>query len=329
MAVSPFVLLRATFYRFAEQWDQLAGEARDAPSVIAVGDLHIENFGTWRDSEGRLVWGVNDFDETCHAPFTLDLVRLATSAIIAIDSSQLQLSPESACNAILAGYKEAIKVAGRAFVLAEDHAWLRDIAIASLKQPSEYWLHLNSLPKLKVELPDSAFECLERIMPERGMKYYFVHRVAGEGSLGRPRYTGLAEWRGGYVARDVKAMLPSAWQWARNHKGPYEILYAVAVGRAVRSQDPLVHSTGQWIGRRIAPDCSRIELVDLNLDKEATKLLASMGWETANIHLGTPGATSEIRKFLKDTKSTWLLDAANRYVAAIKADWEVWKQHVA
>ena len=30
---------------------------------LSVGDLHVENFGTWRDSEGRLIWGINDFDE--------------------------------------------------------------------------------------------------------------------------------------------------------------------------------------------------------------------------------------------------------------------------
>ena len=33
------------------------------PAVLAVGDLHTENFGTWRDAEGRLIWGINDFDE--------------------------------------------------------------------------------------------------------------------------------------------------------------------------------------------------------------------------------------------------------------------------
>ena len=56
----------------------------DAPSVLAVGDIHIENFGTWRDEEGRLVWGVNDFDEAAEMPYVLDLVRLATSAALAL-----------------------------------------------------------------------------------------------------------------------------------------------------------------------------------------------------------------------------------------------------
>ena len=40
----------------------------DAPKVLAVGDIHIENYGSWRDAEGRVVWGVNDFDEAAKCP---------------------------------------------------------------------------------------------------------------------------------------------------------------------------------------------------------------------------------------------------------------------
>jgi hypothetical protein len=40
-----------------------APENAGAPVVTGVGDLHVENFGTWRDADARLVWGVNDFDE--------------------------------------------------------------------------------------------------------------------------------------------------------------------------------------------------------------------------------------------------------------------------
>ena len=59
--VLPF--FRATFYWWARQMPKECQELVNAPSVLAVGDLHIENFGTWRDAEGRLAWGINDFDE--------------------------------------------------------------------------------------------------------------------------------------------------------------------------------------------------------------------------------------------------------------------------
>src|SRR5712664_3439791 len=62
MDLGAFEFLRATFYRWMQRWPEIAEELDGAPRVLAVGDLHIENFGTWRDSEGRLVWGINDFD---------------------------------------------------------------------------------------------------------------------------------------------------------------------------------------------------------------------------------------------------------------------------
>src|SRR3954447_17341119 len=83
MRKNAFVFLRATYYRWAGKIEAWCPELRDAPAVPAIGDTHTENFGTWRDSEGRLVWGVNDFDEAASMPYPLDLVRLATSAILA------------------------------------------------------------------------------------------------------------------------------------------------------------------------------------------------------------------------------------------------------
>src|ERR1043166_10256355 len=65
MADGAFPFLRATFYRWVEQWQvvcpHLAKQVGDV--LLAVGDLHVENFGTWLDSRERQGWGMNDFDE--------------------------------------------------------------------------------------------------------------------------------------------------------------------------------------------------------------------------------------------------------------------------
>jgi uncharacterized protein (DUF2252 family) len=79
MKKSAFIFLRATYFRWARKIGKWCPELMDAPQVLSVGDLHAENFGTWRDEDGRLVWGVNDFDEAAMMPYVLDLVRLATS----------------------------------------------------------------------------------------------------------------------------------------------------------------------------------------------------------------------------------------------------------
>src|ERR1700731_1454599 len=56
MAQAPFPFFRATFYRWLQHWHEACDDLAKAPLVLGVGDLHIENFGTWRDEEGRLIW---------------------------------------------------------------------------------------------------------------------------------------------------------------------------------------------------------------------------------------------------------------------------------
>src|SRR2546426_2026950 len=112
MSAGIFPFLRATFYRWAARWWALVGDVAAAPVVLAVGDLHVENFGTWRDADGRLCWGVNDFDEVDHLPYTLDLVRLAASVRFARASGDLAIKMGQACQAILAGYRNSLAAGG-------------------------------------------------------------------------------------------------------------------------------------------------------------------------------------------------------------------------
>ncbi|MCR6630597.1 MAG: DUF2252 domain-containing protein [Magnetospirillum sp.] len=94
LAADSFSFLRGTFYWWLVRWDELVPEpVRQAPAILSVGDLHLENFGTWRDGEGRLVWGINDFDEAHTFPVTLDLVRLAASILLAIGEDYLEPGP--------------------------------------------------------------------------------------------------------------------------------------------------------------------------------------------------------------------------------------------
>ena len=69
MRESAFAFLRATYWRWAETILAVCPDLADAPATLAVGDIHLENFGTWRDQEGRLIWGVNDYDEAAEMPY--------------------------------------------------------------------------------------------------------------------------------------------------------------------------------------------------------------------------------------------------------------------
>ena len=96
MREAPFPFMRATFYRWVPLWRNTCADLWEAPRVLAVGDLHVENYGTWRDEEGRLIWGINDLDEAARMPYALDLVRLATSALLAAREKKLRISPAQA-----------------------------------------------------------------------------------------------------------------------------------------------------------------------------------------------------------------------------------------
>jgi len=52
-------------------------------------------------------------------------------------------------------------------------------------------------------------------MPAPGISYRLVHRVAGLGSLGHARYVAIADWHGGRIAREAKALAPSSNCWGR------------------------------------------------------------------------------------------------------------------
>ena len=59
MKKSAFIFLRATFFRWATQVEQICKPLAKTPPVLSVGDMHLENFGTWRDA-AFVVLGVND-----------------------------------------------------------------------------------------------------------------------------------------------------------------------------------------------------------------------------------------------------------------------------
>src|SRR5215469_150508 len=146
MAEGLFEFLRATFYRWMQRWSEVPADLARAPVVLGVGDLHVENFGTWRDHEGRLIWGINDFDEAYPLPYTNDLVRLAASAHLASDAGHLSLKKQDICDAILEGYKEAMQEGGNPFVLEEQNDWLRHIALNDLRDPVHFWKKMETLP---------------------------------------------------------------------------------------------------------------------------------------------------------------------------------------
>jgi hypothetical protein len=321
MADSFFAFFRGTFYRWAELWPELCPSMAGAPEVIAVGDLHVANFGTWRDAEGRLVWGINDFDEAFPMAWTNDLIRLLASVRIACPDGGFKIAATAAAEILLGGYRKGLQAGGRAFVLAEEQTPLRDMARDRLRDPEKFWSHLEKQRRVKSP-PRSARKALLCALPEAGETVRFARRVAGVGSLGHERYIAIAQHHGGRIAREVKARSPSACVWAgqRGKKDYYRRL----IEKGVRCGDPFLCLTGEWVVRRLSPDCCRLELSDLPRRWDEEALLHAMGWETANIHLAS-GNPSAILKRLGKIRAAALNQCATDMLDTLRKDWKRWR----
>jgi hypothetical protein len=325
MAAAPFPFFRATFYRWAQWWPIVCPELARAPQVLAVGDLHIENFGTWRDVEGRLIWGVNDFDEAWPASYTVDLVRVLTSAYLAIEADHLSISRKKAYQSLEQGYRDSLAKGGSPFILAEHHRWLRLVTLSKLRDPVVFWEKILACPKYKGKLPKDVLKLVHESMPVRTKEYELKVRIAGLGSLGHPRILTLARWDGAHIVREAKQLTPSAWIWSQKLDS-FNILSRKLIDRAIRIRDPHVHFAEHWIVRRLAPDCCHIEIQTLPQERDEEKLLYSMGWETANIHFGSSKAIPAVKRDLAKRKGRWLHKASKAMLEVSLEDWKVWRR---
>ena len=106
MMVSPF-----TFYRGAAA--VMAADLKDTPvaglGAQLCGDAHLSNFGLFASPERRLLFDLNDFDETLPGPFEFDVKRMAASFMIAGRNNGLsRADTRAATRASATAYREAM-----------------------------------------------------------------------------------------------------------------------------------------------------------------------------------------------------------------------------
>jgi Uncharacterized protein conserved in bacteria (DUF2252) len=320
-----FLFFRGTFYRWAQRWPEVCADLNHAPKVISVGDLHVNSFGTWRDAEGRMAWGVDDFDDAYPLPYTSDLVRLAASLKIVNDLGQLNTKPKIGCDIILESYEAALKAEGCPIVLAEHQTIMERLGFESIDPPEDFWEKLNRRPSANGRVPGDAKRVLKETLPHEVHNYKVVLRRAGLGSLGQQRFVAIAEWEGGCVAREAKEMVPSSCAWLNGPAGDRNPYYQRAIASARRAHDPYQKTIGRWIIRRLSPDSNPVEIACLPKKRDEEVLLHAMGTEAANVHLGSRHRVKDILKDLRRRKSHWLRTASKAMAKAIEQDWKNYK----
>ena len=259
MAEGPFPFFRGTFHLFAR--DILGGFASSPALMIGsgteldlVGDIHSENYGTFKAVDGEVHYDINDFDETTQGRFGFDVSRLATSHFLALQDRpgetlerQVQLTLASvrayteAVRRLLKKGKDAqldvsaTKPSGSAAVdglVREMSGAKRPAFIEGLTE----WKNGHRLllrTAMCFNVSDSERELVLRLLADFRKRFttdetkngFFdvedvCGRVSGIGSMGRLRYIVLLVGKGSKEARngllEFKEALPSAYDTYRN-----------------------------------------------------------------------------------------------------------------
>jgi uncharacterized protein (DUF2252 family) len=214
MAHDPFAFFRGADHLYADAWPDL--KPPDAgPEIPICGDLHLENFGAYRDDDGEFLYDINDFDEAVVAPCSVDLVRCATSILLAaelwrltpLQASGMVLTFLEAYRSTVASPDKAPAIDARAPRLARGPIWeilgkcaladqveLLDRNTERLKNGARRLVRSkNHHPALTSGRADAIRDAVEAYGAASGRGEFFktldvTGRVAGIGSLGVSRY---------------------------------------------------------------------------------------------------------------------------------------------
>jgi uncharacterized protein (DUF2252 family) len=139
MVSSPFAFLRGSAVVMASD---LAASPVMGQNVLLCGDAHLSNFGVFATPERKLVFDINDFDETYPGPWEWDLKRLAASAVLAGRENGFK---EKTCRqlaiAVCRSYRKSMQQFSQASIL---NVWYFEVEAKSVLKVFEKYAHQSS-----------------------------------------------------------------------------------------------------------------------------------------------------------------------------------------
>lgn len=241
IAADPFSFFRGTNNLYAASLAD-AALLHDAPRTLVCGDLHLENFGSFKGDNGLVYFDMNDFDEALAAPFTVDLVRVLSSLQVA--AYGWKLADEDAnnlCRRFLDTYAAALvdgkpRWVERATATGIVRDLLRGLRkrnrAAYLAQRTERdgnQIHLRIDGRHTLRASKDEARRARRILQaygeqgngtsrgshnQRFIAIDVARRIAGTGSLGLERYSVLVRPENDPATLrliDIKLSIPSVW----------------------------------------------------------------------------------------------------------------------
>ncbi len=299
MAVDAFAFLRGTCHLFYEDLP-LEGIFKTAPAVWICGDLHLQNFGSFKGNDRlgqpkqrrKLVYfDINDFDESVLAPCSWDLARFVVSLLVA-DLGLDEGEAIELAQGFLKTYGETL-VTGKACSVHRETAQgvIKELLQALKTQKRKSFIKrrldpkiraLKRIPKKILNVPSEDLHRIHTLVTQWAGSQSLDHpdffkvlditqRIAGNGSLGLERYLILIQGKGyphGAYLLDLKAARSSCLQpylQTLQPNWPTEADRIVAVQTRLQESPPallsvVTSSRTSYVLRELQPTADKLDL---------------------------------------------------------------------
>lgn len=361
MGQNPFVFFRGSCHLFYQDWP-VGSELDQAPLAWICGDLHLENFGSYKGDNRLSYFDMNDFDEALLAPISWELARLLTSILVGAESIGVN-GPEALalCHSFLDSYRAALKEGKARWVERATAEGMVKSLLDGLRNRTSLD-YLDSRSKLRggkrtirldgkraLAASDADYAKVTRFMadfaqqqsnPEFFKVLDMARRIAGTGSLGLERYVILVEGHGspeGNLLLDLKHQPGSAltpYVKTGQPRWPSEAERVVSIQRRIQAASPaflapVTIGDRSYALRELLPSQDRLVLSEWNGKlRRLEKVLATMGRIVAwnNLRSGGRQGSAIADEWIDfGQREDWtepLLAYARLYAKRVNEDWK-------
>ena len=294
MAESAFRFFRGTCHLF---YEDLYGAVKlpVSPNGWICGDLHLENFGSFKGNNRMVYFDLNDFDEAILAPITWDALRLITSVFVAFHDLGLKPSEAKAtANSFLSAYKNVLS-AGKALYLDPRTACgIVKRFLKTVKKRKESDL-IDGITKKKGDKLIISIDHIKYFPVDKALKQVLtnyidnwikdvkalpghysvedvVFRVAGTGSVGLKRYMFLmrgSKPKHRFILLDMKACTASSlapWNAVKQPAWPSDAERVAEIKQRMQNVPPALLNTTLFEGETYVLQELQPTADKLNLD---------------------------------------------------------------
>jgi uncharacterized protein (DUF2252 family) len=323
MAINPFCFFRGTAHLF---YEDLSKEAviPASPLTWVCGDLHLENFGSYKGDNRLVYFDLNDFDEGALAPAAWELTRMVSSIFIALATMDAEQKEMITMGELFLKTYATILAKGRARYIEPQTAsgivktflekvcerrqkeLIRERAI---KKDGRLKLHIDQkrLFKIDKQLKPALCDYINQWLTEHANhhKRYRVidagFRIAGTGSIGINRYIFLVEKKdsnGKLLLIDMKQSLRAVLQsWLPNQQPAWtsEAERVVAIQERMQNISPALLGTANfnndsYVIKEMQPTADKIDFTTLaNRRTDIEQVIENMALLTASAQLRSSG----------------------------------------